>query len=935
MVIFGGFSKYIEKSIKNLGNVGEIENLSEIFNVNCQVFKLRQNQREVFNNHLWDKWLMIISPPGSGKSTTVAACIRKQLEINKNRKAIISVPQTIIAKTFGKCIIQYDDGSQLIWDISNDLCNGTENQKVNIILKFLNKKKFAKNDNDRILITTHSALSLAHTKVKDLSVYNDIIFVIDEAHHIMYSNKESNRIGSLIKDINGNTKCSIWCVTATPYRGDQLSIIPPEQFKKFKRYCLPLDKHWKENINHIENFEFNFVAYKEKEIFKNIEQILSLERRKTIFFCPFKGDLVRNSDKYQFKKRLIKSIKKIWSDAEILDLITERNRKEKKALLEDPEKSKKIDVILSLKIFDEGSDWVPAEQCIDLTPTNSLTKQYQRFGRPWRDYVGKKNIYYYCFIPYEDKFAIIEEKREHLTRCYNVFICSVLLEDVIGPLPYSKKKSKNKNYVNPFIEEGINEDEQQIIMTDVVKKLLNLRANNDNPSIDEVKEVIGSSLDGYDNIKDKEEVANHIGRLLKRRSINKNKKTNPQYNNDISKFDWLVEAGFDKIWSNDLFNDLLIFTTNTCDINHFSEFRELFNERKTVDEYIKKAEELAANNGGYLPVRLQKTHNNLYSCILRHPKRFEHIPRNKLKTIDDHVKNAELLAKNNGGILPIIRVRDNYGLYKCMKNHPKRFEHIPREKRKTIDEHVKNAELLAKNNGGILPIIGARNNNSLHYCMKNHPKRFEHIPQEKIKTIDEHVKNAELLAKNNGGILPIKIYKINSSLYHYVKKYPKRFEHIPREKRKTIDSHIKDAELLAKNNGGLLPIGLEKTNPKLYTCILRHPKRFEHIPREKRKTIDEHVKNAELLAKNNGGILPIKIYKNSALYACMLKYPDEFAHISREKQRKTIDEHVKHAEELAANNSGFLPKGLKKTNSALYTCTLKHRDRFAHIPRKN
>ena len=67
----------------------------------------------------------------------------------------------------------------------------------------------------------------------------------------------------------------------------------------------------------------------------------------------------------------------------------------------------------------------------------------------------------------------------------------------------------------------------------------------------------------------------------------------------------------------------------------------------------------------------------------------------------------------------------------------------------------------------------------------------------------------------------------------------------------------------------------------------------------------------------------------------MLKYPDEFAHISREKQRKTIDEHVKHAEELAANNSGFLPKGLKKTNSALYTCTLKHRDRFAHIPRKN
>ena len=110
------------------------------------------------------------------------------------------------------------------------------------------------------------------------------------------------------------------------------------------------------------------------------------------------------------------------------------------------------------------------------------------------------------------------------------------------------------------------------------------------------------------------------------------------------------------------------------------------------------------------------------------------------------------------------------------------------------------------------------------------------------KTVEEKVKIAEALAQDNNGLLPYFRW-LNRNGYSYIlptiKKYPEKFKHIKREYkqiRKPIEEHVRLAEKLAKENGGILyPVGWLNKNgyAGLVSAIRRHPKEFKHIKREK------------------------------------------------------------------------------------------------------
>jgi len=130
----------------------------------------------------------------------------------------------------------------------------------------------------------------------ECSVFTDTIVVIDEAHHIMYENGDtSNKIGRFIKYIfKNNLNTTIWLATATPYRGDNNSIIPKKILDQFDKHYLPLDKHWEDNIRYIENFTFNFVIYKQEQILNEVKNVFKLGLKKSIIFCPYVGHLMSN-----------------------------------------------------------------------------------------------------------------------------------------------------------------------------------------------------------------------------------------------------------------------------------------------------------------------------------------------------------------------------------------------------------------------------------------------------------------------------------------------------------------------------------------------------------------------------------------------------------------------------------------------------------------
>ena len=345
-------------------------------------------------------------------------------------------------------------------------------------------------------------------------------------------------------------------------------------------------------------------------------------------------------------------------------------------------------------------------------------------------------------------------------------------------------------------------------------------------------------------------------------------------------------------------------------------------------------------------------------CIAKgkHPEKFSHIKQEKLiRTIEENVRLAEELSKNNKNILPNrVWLRENgYGiLVSAISRCPEKFDHIKQEKLlKTVDEHVKIAEELAKNNKGILhPQSWLQNNGygGLSSMMSKYPDKFSHIKQEKLtRTIKENVRLAEDLAKKNNGILPGGGWLVKhkySGIFKYLKKYPEKFSHIKQNYKggNTIEKNIKIAEDLAKNNNGLLPncTWLSKNRYLcVYKSLLKYPEKFAHIKQEKLfKTVDEQIRIAEKLAKRNKEILPNTYWliKNGykALAQSMYKHPEKFAHVKQKKIKKTVKEHIKKYKELIKNNNGVHYSVYWLQNNGYYGlagCIKKHPEKFKNI----
>ena len=169
------------------------------------------------------------------------------------------------------------------------------------------------------------------------------------------------------------------------------------------------------------------------------------------------------------------------------------------------------------------------------------------------------------------------------------------------------------------------------------------------------------------------------------------------------------------------------------------------NARKTVEEWLIEAEQLAKNNNDILP-NVGWLYKNGYSGLTRvmwlYPKKFFHIKQNCLSTpIEKHIKLAEQLAKNNNGILPNYSwLKDNgySSLASAMKEHRGKFTHIKQDYKggKNLEEKILEAEQLAKQNNGVLPNVGWLNHNGytgLAKTIKKYSEKFSHIKQLKLK----------------------------------------------------------------------------------------------------------------------------------------------------------------------------------------------------------
>jgi len=98
MTIIKAFGREIEKV--------EVEDLGVTNKKNSVLIIPRSNQLEISQNYSQSKRFQMIQPPGAGKSICVAYVMAKRLKEDPNLKLVIAVPQTFVAKSFGKMLLQ-------------------------------------------------------------------------------------------------------------------------------------------------------------------------------------------------------------------------------------------------------------------------------------------------------------------------------------------------------------------------------------------------------------------------------------------------------------------------------------------------------------------------------------------------------------------------------------------------------------------------------------------------------------------------------------------------------------------------------------------------------------------------------------------------------------------------------------------------------------
>lgn len=564
-------------------------------------WKLRDYQRSAFDAADGQSRVIVNMPTGWGKSFLLCVLAASEV-LNPEKKVVICVPQRIIAQGFGqKKNIMLPDGKLVEWSVPHNLCDSST-AKVDELTNFLLDPP-ASSAARRVVLTTHMTLSYALSRLSDdelAEIADETTPIIDEAHHILAAEQTRNALGKQIARIL-DFGFDLWLATAYFFRGDHLPIISETHLAEFTRIHIPFDEYWK-NLKFIQGYSYDFVIYK-GTVFQELEHILqTAPPAPTIIYCPPEGHKMLLGNK---KKTFVARVQEIaceclnatpWTSFEdalrqksvIVDLVETEQRSEKIRFV--AEHGDCVAAILTVGMFREGADWVQAARVIDLVPTNSDQDRLQRFGRLVRDYPGKSHISYLNFFP-----LVVEQnedkRRRQLTKLYAHFHASLVLENAIEPIKVKRRtlpkngqkddkddKGSPKGYFNLLGE--FNENQQEKIIQDTYGALLSLQAKKDEAgetaTPEEVRTTIISALKENGIRTNLVPLARQV-LLLMRRKANVSIKT-----------DDLVDAGFDKVWSTDIFKPMIAYSGGIGGPETLAEIRNVIEdvfERQWQEKY--------------------------------------------------------------------------------------------------------------------------------------------------------------------------------------------------------------------------------------------------------------------------------------------------------------------------------------------------------------
>ena len=406
-----------------------------------------------------EQYLLIKSPPASGKSRALMFIALDKLHNQGLRKAIIVVPEKSIGSSFADEPLS-KLGFWADWTVTPkwNLCNapGEDGGKVNSVQAFLDS-------DDRVLVCTHATFRFAVDRF-GIEVFDNCLIAVDEFHHV--SANPDNKLGAHLGAFIARDKVHIVAMTGSYFRGDAEAVLMPEDESKFE----PVTYTYYEQLNgyrYLKKLDIGYYFYSGSYA-DDIIKVLDPDE-KTIIHIPSVNSRESTKDKIKEVEHIIEMLGE-WQGTDpatgfqlvktpegrvlrIADLVDDEAAKRDRvsAALKDPAQKMNrdhVDIIIALGMAKEGFDWIWCEHALTVGYRSSLTEIVQIIGRATRDAEGKTRARFTNLIAEPD--ASEEAVREAVNDTLKAIAASLLMEQVLTPRFNFTPKAKAAGPVEGF-----------------------------------------------------------------------------------------------------------------------------------------------------------------------------------------------------------------------------------------------------------------------------------------------------------------------------------------------------------------------------------------------------------------------------------------------------------------------------------------------------
>jgi superfamily II DNA or RNA helicase len=400
---------------------------------------MREMQERAYERR-GEQYLLIKSPPASGKSRALMFIALDKLHNQGLKQAIVVVPEKSIGASFNdEALSKYGFWADWTVEPKWNLCDapGEDGGKVKSVGAFLDSE-------DKILICTHATFRFAVEKF-GIEAFDDRLIAVDEFHHA--SANPDNKLGAYLGQMIARDKVHIVAMTGSYFRGDTEAVLAPQDEARFDTVTYT----YYEQLNgyeYLKELDIGYFFYSGSYA-DEILEVLDPEE-KTIIHIPNVNSRESTKDKIKEVEHIIHQLGE-WQGVDkdtgfqlvktpegkilrIADLVDPDNQ----ALIQGSLRSPKIktdrdyvDIIIALGMAKEGFDWIWCEHALTVGYRSSLTEIVQIIGRATRDAPNKTKARFTNLIaePNATEQAVTEAVNDTL----KAIAASLLMEQVLAP----------------------------------------------------------------------------------------------------------------------------------------------------------------------------------------------------------------------------------------------------------------------------------------------------------------------------------------------------------------------------------------------------------------------------------------------------------------------------------------------------------------------